>query len=387
MSEEEENFHINFGKKYRGTSVKHIFEIGDYSYLEYIINNSKNQSLVEISAKYLNKITIDENPERDIILNFGKYNGKTISEVFVEDKGYLRWFLEEEEKKKFRFANRKLYNSVKNLFEDSPLGSSVTSRIRDIISIKTFSKISEELELDNILQKQKRIKFSASFSALIRTFYENDKQICGIFFDYLIRRLICEINDMDFEDARARALVENNDITKDIMDGESKRFSDDFETSYEKVLNMQNKTRDIIYDVFIISTAHNIWFNDYNHDRNKNFMKNLNLFEKEYVEELKHKIFINPKILINPVLSTKLISGDADLIVGENLIDIKVSASENKEYLLQLLFYAALAKLKNHEITQISTFNILSSKITSYDISELGDDYFENILRYFKVCI
>ena len=89
-------------------------------------------------------------------------------------------------------------------------------------------------------------------------------------------------------------------------------------------------------------------------------------------------------VFCNPNLDNGVIFGDADLIIDNEILDIKTSNKSdiNIEYTLQLLIYASLAKVKGMQIDKISIFNPLLGEYNYADISLWDKD--EVLLEYLE---
>jgi len=161
-------------------------------------------------------------------------------------------------------------------------------------------------------------------------------------------------------------------------------FKDLYMKSYIKYKNKELKWDKIIWEIFLISKCHPIWG-----DRRKclyidikkesilsldSFYKDINKFVKKLT---------NDKITFcNPDLNDGYIFGDADLIIENEILDIKTSSNKdmNIEYTLQLLIYTALARYKGMKINKISIFNPLLGIYYYCDISDWNKD--EELLEY-----
>jgi len=161
-------------------------------------------------------------------------------------------------------------------------------------------------------------------------------------------------------------------------------FKDLFTKSYLNFKNRDNKWNKILWEIFLISKCHSVWG-----DRRKclyieikkeeilsldGFYKDINNFIKKLVD--------NKITFCNPNLDDGYIFGDADLIIENEILDIKTSSNKdmNIEYTLQLLLYTALARYKGMKIDKISIFNPLLGIYYYCDITNWNKD--EELLEY-----
>ena len=101
-----ELYKINFGTKYKGKMLK---DINDMPYLEWCLRTHKIVAPIKQHIQHyfhsINHIPeIKEKPENvDYTLLFGKYKGRSVKEIYVEDKAYIEWILNSD----------KVYDAVK----------------------------------------------------------------------------------------------------------------------------------------------------------------------------------------------------------------------------------------------------------------------------------
>ena len=157
-----------------------------------------------------------------------------------------------------------------------------------------------------------------------------------------------------------------------------------FTKSYIAYTNKNMNWEKIIWDIFLISKCHSVWG-----DRRKclyiNIEKDKVLGLKTFYKDINTfiKKLINDKIVFcNPDLNDGLIFGDADLIIENEILDIKTSSKKdiNIEYTLQLLLYTSLARYKGMKIDKISIFNPLLGIYHYCDVSEWNKN--EELLEY-----
>jgi hypothetical protein len=213
-----------------------------------------------------------------------------------------------------------------------------------------------------------------------------NSSLTGCFIDYLLRRIISKILNLSFQDDRADYII--NNINTDI----------DISASYKICQNIQYNTNDIVKDIFITSLSHSLFFNEVprqniiddlifildNENIKNNLIEPLVYLCKLLINDTK-TIKLNPSfgVLKEPLNHIK-IPADADLIIGDSLIDIKcttnTSNSKCKE-LLQLLGYSAILYLQKDsiKINSIMILNILEGTIYKIDVSKIKE---ENYIKY-----
>ena len=157
-----------------------------------------------------------------------------------------------------------------------------------------------------------------------------------------------------------------------------------FVKSYLRYTNPKLTWDKVIYDISLISKCHHVWG-----DRRKCLYINIKKKDIDELNEFYNDInkfiaeLVKDKIVFcNPDLGDGYIYGDADLIIEDELLDIKTSNKKdiNVEYTLQLLIYTALAKRKGIKINKISIFNPLLGIYHYADISKWDKD--EELMDY-----
>lgn len=163
----------------------------------------------------------------------------------------------------------------------------------------------------------------------------------GTFMDYVIRhRLSAELN-IDFQDSRVEVIIKgvfpgNDEVDKSVID--------EIEQSYS-ICKTNNRTYEILDHLLIISRAHSFYFGEIVRKQiyNKTILpKSI----QEALEEYINSITFYSNIGLNPVVGNRNIGigGDADIINGTEIIDIKTSTKSDVDSLTwyQLLLYASL---------------------------------------------
>jgi hypothetical protein len=170
---------------------------------------------------------------------------------------------------------------------------------------------------------------------------------------------------------------------------------------YKKTKNtVEYKTKDIIVEIFITSLFHSEAFGRAPQQEHFNkiyerLTKNTTVADilipalTELCDELikdKHNIILNPALggELDDIDSS--IPSDADLVIDDTLFDIKCTKIQYPILeITQLLGYSSLMMLNKEyrtKINKIAIINILSGKITTYNIDFINKD---NCIKYIKV--
>lgn len=139
-------------------------------------------------------------------------------------------------------------------------------------------------------------------------------------------------------------------------------FINHMEKCYCNFMNPKLDWRNILYDIWSVSKSHTISFNRksilYKKIKPENILSYCDLYNDIY--NMITKISNGHTIICNPALSSEII-GEADLIIGKTLIDIKTSYSHElqMEHIMQTLCYAYLARQNGYKINNIGIINPL----------------------------
>jgi len=295
---------------------------------------------------------------------------------------------------------------------------SLTDRLKNINSNICYNSIYRNIFNNNYNDSIKKYNIlPLKCTNIVKLLHSIDPSITGSFIDYLIRRIICELLNIDFDDSRASWLLNSIDH---ICNSEDCRYNIEFEYQDEeafkknctlpycrlhsynltKLTNLY-KTQDIIKEIFITSLSHGEAFGVCpNQDSVNRILEILgsNLFDLYTPLMILCKNIIENKELIklNPVFGGKLkppvdkynIPSDADLIINDCLIDIKCTKNKSNSKcceILQLLGYSALSSFNadNHKkINKIMILNILEGSIYKIDISNITNKNYENYIKF-----
>jgi hypothetical protein len=306
-------------------------------------------------------------------------------------------------------------NHYKMIFKSG----SLTDRFKNINSNICYNSIYRNIFNNNYNDTIKKYNIlPLKCSNIVKLLHNIDPSITGSFIDYLIRRIICELLNIEFDDSRASWCLDSVDH---ICNSEDCKYSIEFEYQDEEAVFKKNctlpycrlhsynltkltnlyKTPDIIEHIFITSLSHVEAFGACPNQDNVNKILDIlkyNIFDLYTPLMILCKNMIKNKetIKLNPVFGGKLkspvdnynIPSDADLIINDCLIDIKCTKNKSNSKcceILQLLGYSALSTFhtnNNKKINKIMILNILESSIYKIDISNITDKNYENYIKF-----
>jgi hypothetical protein len=314
------------------------------------------------------------------LINFGKYKGQTYDYVIKNDIKYCNYIITQESSYQPMI---KFKNFIQNNIEEQFKKNYDINKLKNKNGIKC-SDLSEYMKYDeNIINLIKDCKITINKISNKQTIedFSLPNDIFGIFIDYLIRYEICKKKMIEFNDNRANSIHCNN-IIKEFI----------FEYIYNSYNNMkQNKAT--MQDILNVSICHSCYFCNFNALEYINY--NNIISNKQYNNINKWidmKILNKNIILCNPTLGdAKLnISADADLILDNELIDIKTSKynkiGNNIIDFIQLFVYASLYYNKTKKyINKLTIFNSLYLIEHSIDINNDVIHKILNILTNYNI--
>jgi hypothetical protein len=303
-------------------------------------------------------------------------------------------------------------NHYKMIFKSGCL----TDRLKNINSNICYNSIYRNIFNNNYNDTIKKYNIlPLKCSNIVKLLHSIDPSITGSFIDYLIRRIICELLNIEFDDSRASRRLDN---VVHICNSEDCRYSIEFEYQdeeevFKKIctlpycrLHSYNLTKltnrykipDIIEHIFITSLSHMEAFGACPNQDNVNKILDIlkyNIFDLYTPLMILCKNMIKNKetIKLNPVFGGKLkspvdnynIPSDADLIINDCLIDIKCTKNKSNSKcceILQLLGYSALSSFHTNNNNKIMILNILEGSIYKIDISNITDKNYENYIKF-----
>ena len=386
---------------------------GDDSIFEDFLKNNYNNILNEtFEILSNNNDTCDIND--DTIIASLRYNN--IRDIKEDIKYCINYTSHLKDIKLKKYLEDFLFeNHYKIIFKSG----SLTDRLKNINSNICYNSIYRNIFNNNYNDSIKKYNIlPLKCTNIVKLLHSIDPSITGSFIDYLIRRIICELLNIEFDDSRASWRLDSVDH---ICNSEDCRYNIEFEYQdkvevFKKIctlpycrLHSYNltkltkiyKTQDIIKEIFITSLSHGEAFGMCPNQDNVNRILEIlgsNLFDLYTPLMILCKNIIENKELIklNPVFGGKLkppvdkynIPSDADLIINDCLIDIKCTKNKSNSKcceILQLLGYSALSSFNadNHKkINKIMILNILEGSIYKIDISNITNKNYENYINY-----
>lgn len=247
--------------------------------------------------------------------------------------------------------------------------SSVAKRVRLINSTVCVEYVSNYI-FKNLNKTPKRIIIDRY--PIIMKMHKYSGKFNGTFMDYLLRRVINEIRKTQFNDHRANFMI--------MQDPSRKQYYDS--------VRSDAKTVDILGDIFITSLYHTLFFaEEVPPDIEELFLKEVESEEfKEYVLELIpfiESLIGGEEVMLNPAVGIAALTGDADLIIGDTLYDLKCSirCKDNLD-LLQLLAYTSLLKHRGTDIKAMRILNPIRGEILEYDVRSVKDEEWDQYLAF-----
>jgi hypothetical protein len=211
----------------------------------------------------------------------------------------------------------------------------------------------------------------------IITFFEYihkiNSRMAGIFIDFLVKRIICELKENYFYDYHMMnkiIIIEQEDIFW-------REWNINFKDMYERVNNTyDHKCVDIIEDIFMISLSHPCPKNiDEINIILYQIKINKSLIIKDLIPSIKN-YFINREIVNNNFqIYYEGLEGTPDIITNDTIIDIKMSNIDSpyiyRNYFFQLIGYYMLYSLSiDKNITKkIVIINYLKNYILTWEIN------------------
>ena len=360
------------------------------------------------------------------MIKFGKHKDKSYDYMLENEKSYCMYVLNQIECsgafREFQDFVNKNRNKLYDINELKNLNSINCSKLTNYM----FNDI-------NVINLIKDIKITSVNKDKIFRNEDIKPSLFGQFIDYLIRYEIAKIKNILFKDDRTEIILsyhlldefwdlqnlvyeslqmnldkidnlddnfvnklvekskkEINEIKKMIINYKNK--INQYQFIKDSYLKMQNYNDVSLNDVLNVSISHSLFF-DRNEDiKYKNYKKEI-ITKKSYesiIDYIKQKTNNKKNILLNPTLGNSYlgIDADADLIIDNELIDIKVSKSIglNINDFIQLIIYATLYYLKTNIICKkISIYNPILGKenyiIINIDIIK----NFVNILENYNI--
>lgn len=352
------------------------------------------------------------------LITFGKYKGYTYDYIYQNDKSYINWMISQSSNSnniaQFQnfFKNYKLYDVNELKYNFSINCSELTNYMSNDNNVLN---IINNININNI--NTYKIKINESISP----------QVYGQFIDYLIRYEISRITNKTFCDRRTSSIrldIQHTELQNIVCEyrhenlDEIEEFNNEFinELSVESKIDvtkvkimvdkyikdkdkikyikksydeLQNNNGSII-DILNICVSHSLAFGHIDDIKYVNFSNEIISQESHdnIIHYVKEKIRNKTNILLNPTLGQAKISADADLIIDNEIIDIKTSKyiDGDKNDFIQLIIYAALYYLKTSIICdKLSIYNPILGKEYSIKIDINLINNFLNIIKNYNI--
>jgi hypothetical protein len=359
------------------------------------------------------------------VLVFGKHKGKKVTECFKEDPSYISWIMKLENPSNHQMKRIQEYYKDKKFYDINKL------RQRQRINVSNLSNyLKEDESVQNIIQK---LTICENDVGKIHRSDEIEPCIYGQFIDYLLRYEISLLKKESFKDDRCENSIflpntlicydsEWNVIKREVIDIDEKEekikkhganmmskgigsWSSSFHPeiyrygnpgSISKILESYDKMQKSVAnskDILNVSLSHSIAFGKRDIEKYININEQITPEDRNTLKNyIQNKVSCVSKddILCNPTLgiSDLRICADADLIIGEELFDFKVSnyIGNNVSDFIQLMVYAGLHFKKNNKLCKkLTIYNPLLGKEFYIDINDNIIDKIFEIIKNYKI--
>jgi uncharacterized protein (DUF3820 family) len=316
----------------------------------------------------------------DTILPFTKYAGKTFLYIYEKDPSYCKWIAR---------SGWKSSNEIGEMFKSFclskfPLNTNLptftgnlTDRIKQLLSCNdsVVNKTLQSIGLDknqNVFETH-QFQLPQSLHTAIRKMHGKYPPEAGCFFDYLIRKLIAELTNIDMSDSRAEFVLRYDVSQEDLIDQHNIR------ESYRRYIDNDIPVVSSIEDIMKVSWCHKMFFAEFCKDYCADLVSLCHNIDTQDIIKFSNwirsffAINENSIIRLNPAMGTNGMGADADMIIGETIYDYKVSSSFPSLYeFLQLCGYASLCAINDKpiKIRRMSIINPLRQSIYSHDFGD-----------------
>lgn len=335
------------------------------------------------------------------VFAFGKHKGKKVIECFKEDPSYMLWMMKLENPFNHQIKRIQEYYKDKKIYDINKL------RQQHGINVSKLSKyLTDDENVKNITQK---LTICENDVGKIHRSDEIEPCIYGQFIDYLLRYEISLLKKESFKDNKCGDTIICYDDEENIIkrverqDKKQDKKQEKVKTtiyahvnpdSASKILESYDKMQKSVAnskDILNVSLSHSIAFDKRDIDKYININEQITPEDRNTLKNyIQNKVLSVSKddILCNPTLgiSDLRICADADLIIGEELLDFKVSKyiGNNVNDFVQLIVYAGLHFKKNSKLCKkLTIYNPLLGKEFYINIDEnIIDEIFEIITNY-----
>jgi hypothetical protein len=300
--------------------------------------------------------------------------------------------------------------------KNDPLTGNLTQRLRRFNNKLCYSYIVQSCfdGVDPLPHGESVSILTTDCKHIIQQLHNITPSGTGVFMDYLIRRIISEIKQCDFTDTRTESLINTGNTTiisetqhvcghgcKNCMEqtlfrGEYQPKRCIFPYCQNQCYKMVKDTKlymtgNILVELWIVSCCHTEAFgacpsqNKFNQAISLLRVLNTSTFLNPLVSLCQALIKDRSPILLNPALGSKNtpIPADCDVVIGDLLIDLKCTKSNDKLYeMLQLLGYSSMLTYNqayNLRIHNICICNLLQGECRVYNITNISNT---NLLTY-----
>ena len=334
----------------------------------------------------------------DNCISFGKYKGKMFSELMREDMAYVNRVLSVSKKSELDILRRLVKEDKKSRRKGIVFGGCLTDRVKKLLTLYDIDEILLNYVVNLKPYEDESLLLEVDVIDSLNTMHCIYPSVFGSFIDYLIRRLVAEIKHIPIEDARAHNITRNNshiDLLSHLGDSERLFWTTwhaDLGRNYKKFVDVDGiSTRTILRDIFDVSLSHSMSF--YRTGRCEDITRLQNTITEnsdmliEFIDEISTRLKqYSGCIQLNPSFGSVGIPSDCDVIVGNTIIDIKMSKrAEDRYNICQLLGYSALCYEKDGTmINDIRVLNPLRNVTQKWDISRWDGSQrsrFVNFLR------
>jgi len=285
----------------------------------------------------------------DEVVRFGKYRGKTWGDVLAGNENYVRWVLcSAESGSAFQGVDSRWITWAKQLgLMDVLSGMSVTDvarrRARDAMQLPSVARV---------------VWINSRVGEPLPCPAEYSPAEYGTFVDYVVRH---HTHEGEFRDGRIDKI-----LAADTLPPAPRAM---LVRAYENCV--RGHTPDVLADLFVVSKAHDFCFSGRWQETafrpSQGWLARLSAMLAEALP--------SGHVVPNPIVGTKLpsgklVRGDADMLVGDELVELKASMQLSHEYVAcQLLLYAALLRMRGIPVHGARVLNVATATLTRADLS------------------
>lgn len=314
------------------------------------------------------------------IIPFGRYKNQTVAEVFGKDPSYIQWMIQSVQEDERTQALLETARAVASRVVHLPLEGHLSKRIMQLSCWPrpVLDHVYNTLRIPVCEREPVRpMGVSASLRQQLAHLNSIYPSGTGCFIDYLVRRLVAEIKQLQtVTDIRAMWVVKG--MLPEVREEECPEVP----AAYMVFQDLTRHSATIIAEIFDTSLAHCAWFGDLNAHRTAALRGAvMEHITPTHIDELKgalRQLIGVGGVLLNPALGSSSMGADADIICGDLLIELKVSVKPpSTRDLLQALAYAALASQPGvharrvaYVVKRVAVWNPLLDVVAEKNISK-----------------